>query len=102
MKQLTAEDFAHIKLNGLGCLAKIGASFLFSAIKQVIDSIEKPELQPLKQLLTTLTDTTQGVVNILTDNNKENVRQLIAYFEEHGEEIGREIVEAVTALIKKD
>jgi len=96
-------DFAHLKVNTLGFFARLGSQIAIGAIREAINSIKTeshPENAPLKNILNEVVDFLEGIVRILTDDEKQNAKQLLAYLETYGEEYLKDVAKNIVEMLK--
>jgi len=96
-------DFDAFKVNSIGFLAKMGNAIAMAAIKKAIEGIrteDRPANIPLKAILHEVIAIEMQICAILTDDEKENQRQLAEHFEEYGEEYLREFAANIVAIAR--
>ena len=96
-------DFDAFKVNSIGFLAKMGNAIAMAAIKKAIEGIrteDRPANVPLKAILHEVIAIEMQIAAILTDDEKQNEKQLVEHFEEYGEEYLREFAANIVSIMK--
>lgn len=96
-------DFDGFKVNSIGFLAKMGNALAMAAIKKAIEGIRtegRPANAPLKEILNDVIGIELQIASILTDDEKQNEKQLADHFERHGEEYLRDFAKNISDIMK--